>query len=604
MPPRCSLHRRSIALACVASALALSTLPTRGWAQSAADSVAPKAGDSLAARRAELARVRITSPRARPVVGYLTKRSRSATKTDTPLLNVPQSISVVSHELMRDLSMQGISDVARYLPGISASQGEGNRDALVLRGNNSTSDFFVDGVRDDAQYFRDLYNVDRIEALKGANAMTFGRGGVGGVINRVTKRADWSQPREITLQSGSWDNRRLVADLGQGVGARVSVRVTGMLENSDTYRAEVGLRRSGVNPSLALALGERATVRFGYEYFTDNRTADRGIPSYQGRPIRTDASSFFGDPSRSESNATVRHLTADAEYSWSPALSLQSHTSVSDYDKFYQNVFSGAVAGDGASFNVSAYNASTQRQNLFHQTNLTGIARTGWIRHTLVAGLELARQTSENVRASGYFNGTSTTASASVNTPRVSIPITFRPSATDASNAGTAYLASLYVQDQVEFATWLQGIIGVRVDRFAMDVKNRRTGITLRSLDAPLSPRVGLIYKPRAAASLYASYSRSYLPRAGEQLASLTLSNKSLDPEAFRNYEVGAKWDAAPNLSLTAAGYRLERRNIAIADPADATRFQLVDGQETKGVELGVSGRLSARWSDGWLFAE
>ena len=84
------------------------------------------------------------------------------------------------------------------------------------------------------------------------------------MINRVTKRADWSQPREITLQSGSWDNRRLVADLGQGVGARVSVRVTGMLENSDTYRAEVGLRRSGVNPSLALALGERATVRFGY----------------------------------------------------------------------------------------------------------------------------------------------------------------------------------------------------------------------------------------------------------------------------------------------------------------------------------------------------
>ena len=597
MPRRSSLHRRSITFACLTSAIALSTLPARGWAQSAADSVAPKAIDSLAVRRAELARVRITSPRARPVVGYLTSRSRSATKTDTPLLNVPQSISVVTHELMRDQSMQGMSDVARYLPGISISQGEGNRDALVLRGNTSTSDFFLDGVRDDAQYFRDLYNIDRIEALKGANAMTFGRGGVGGVINRVTKHADWSHPREITLQSGSWNNRRLVADLGQGLGNRAAVRVTGMLEDSDTYRTAVGLRRAGVNPTLALALGERATVRFGYEYFTDNRTADRGIPSYQGRPLRTDAKSFFGDPALSESNATVRHLTASADYAWSPSLALQSHTSYSDYDKFYQNVFSGAVAGDGATFNVSAYNAAAQRQNLFHQTNLTGVARTGWMTHTVLVGLELARQTSENVRTSGYFNGTSTTASARVNAPQVSIPLTFRPSATDANNAGTAYLASLYVQDQVEFAPWLYGIIGLRVDRFAMDVENRRTGATLTSLDAPLSPRVGLIYKPRAATSLYASYSRSYLPRAGEQLASLSLSNATLDPEAFRNYEVGAKWDATPYLSLTAAGYRLARRNIAIADPADVTRFQLVDGQETKGVELGVSGRLSSRWS-------
>ena len=120
--------------------------------------------------------------------------------------------------------MPSMADVVRYVPGVGIAQGEGNRDTPILRGNSSTADFFVDGVRDDVQYFRDLYNVERVEALKGPNAMIFGRGGAGGVINRVTRQADWGQSREASLQFGSWDNKRLTADVGRGVNETVAVR--------------------------------------------------------------------------------------------------------------------------------------------------------------------------------------------------------------------------------------------------------------------------------------------------------------------------------------------------------------------------------------------
>lgn len=138
----------------------------------------------------------------------------SATRTPTPVRDVPQSISVVARELIADQRMSSMADVVRYMPGVDIAQGEGNRDTPIIRGNASTSDFFVDGIRDDVQYLRDVYNSERVEALKGPNAMIFGRGGGGGVINRVTRQAGWGESREVSLQVGSWDNRRVTVDAG------------------------------------------------------------------------------------------------------------------------------------------------------------------------------------------------------------------------------------------------------------------------------------------------------------------------------------------------------------------------------------------------------
>src|SRR6188508_2770121 len=158
---------------------------------------------------------------------YLKLESSFATKTPTLLRDIPQAVSVINRALIRDQSMQGMADVTRYVPGITMGQGEGNRDQPTIRGNSTTADFFVDGVRDDAQYYRDLYNVERVEALKGSNAMIFGRGGGGGIINRVSKEAEFATVRSLSLEGGSFDHKRGMLDVGQALGSRVAGRFNG-----------------------------------------------------------------------------------------------------------------------------------------------------------------------------------------------------------------------------------------------------------------------------------------------------------------------------------------------------------------------------------------
>ena len=280
-------------------------------------------------------------------LGYKVPAVTSATKTTTPLRDVPQAVSVVSSALIADQRMTSMADVTRYMPGVGFAQGEGNRDTPILRGNSTTADFFVDGVRDDVQYFRDVYNVERVEALKGPNAMVFGRGGVGGVLNRVTRQADWGQSREASLQLGSWDNKRVTVDAGRGVNQTVAVRGTGLYEKSDSYRQGVGVERYGFNPTVAVRLGSATTLRGSYEFFHDDRVADRGISSFGGRPVDTDPGTFFGDPDQSTSDATVHLLSAGLEHRFGPRVTLRNRLTYGNYDKFYQNVFPGAVERGG-----------------------------------------------------------------------------------------------------------------------------------------------------------------------------------------------------------------------------------------------------------------
>src|SRR5687768_9337328 len=172
--------------------------------------------------------------------------SRMATKTPALARDVPQSLLMVNSQLVRDQGMQGMADVVRDVSCITTGQGEGNRDQPTIRGNSSTADFFVDGVRDDAQYMRDLYNVDRVEAPKGSNAMVFGRGGGGGILNRVTKEAESGSMREVTLEGGSFGKRRATMDLQQSLSDVFAARLNSVYERSDTYRDGVYIERSGL----------------------------------------------------------------------------------------------------------------------------------------------------------------------------------------------------------------------------------------------------------------------------------------------------------------------------------------------------------------------
>lgn len=533
----------------------------------------------------------------RPVNGYQTMRSRTAMKTDTPLIDVPSSINVVPSEVIQDQGVRSLGDTLRYVPGTGVAQGEGNRDNPILRGNSTNSDLFVDGIRDDVEYYRDLYNIDRVEVIKGANAMIFGRGGSGGVVNRVTKQPDVVPTRQLSLQTGSWDQRRATADYGQAVSNTVNIRVNGLYENSESYRDYFHLERYGLNPVIGIQATDQTKLTLSYEWFRDDRTADRGIPSLQGRPVDVKASQFFGNPNLSYTTADVDALTAVIDHKFDNGITLRNATRFAVYEKFYQNVYPGAVNNAGTTVAINAYNNAQDRKNLFNQTDVTGTIETESIKHTMTVGMEVGRQVTENFRNTGFFSPGVTTLNVPLGTPVTYAPVSFQQSATDADNHSVATIAAVYLQDQIDLSSDLKAVLGVRFDHFNVEFRNNRNGAGLSSTDDLVSPRVGLIYKPVEDLSLYASYGVAYVPRAGAQLASLTVSNAALEPEEFRNYEVGAKWDVNPDLSLTAAVFQLDRSNVAVADPLDPTKLVLVDGQRTRGIELGATGKVTKDWS-------
>lgn len=543
---------------------------------------------------------------------YRAKTTVTATKSESVLRDIPQSITIVTEALIKDQAMQGMADVTRYVPGIGMASGELNRDSPVFRGSNSASgDFYIDGLRDDVEYYRDLYNVERVEALTGPNGMIFGRGGSGGVINRATKQANWRTVRNFDLTLGSYANKRVTADVGQAMSHDMAFRLTAMAEDSEGYLRNYSLQRSGVNPTLAFRGGKDTLVVLGYEHFQDERTTDRGVPSRNGRPLDVPVDTFFGNPDPNSRLTWVRSdaVTALVEHGLAGGVRLINKTRYTDYDKFYQNYNAGAINPAAQVVPITAYNNRQQRRNFFNQTDLSVDLVAAGVTHRLLAGMELGRQDTDYLRMTGKFNDSTTT---SVNVPLVNpgvdLPTTYvlGGSSSDRDGRSKATVIGLYAQDQIELSQQWQVIAGLRYDRFNLDYRNNATtGLLaptptspgeLSSSNGLVSPRVGVVFKPDEALTLYANYSVASFPRGGDQLSGLTAVNRGLDPERFVNYELGGKWELNPNLLTTLAVYRLNRSNVAVTNPATGIADQLVDGARTNGMELGVSGELSKGW--------
>ncbi len=565
------------------------------------------------------------TPNAMGDIGYLATRTSTATKTDTPLRNIPQSISVVTEQQIKDQNFQSIGDITKYVPGIILHQGEGNRDQISIRGQvASTADFFVDGVRDDAQIFRDLYNSERIEFLKGPAALIFGRGGAGGVVNRVTKQPVFGVPAfaEVTAEYGSFDHKRTVVDTGSAVGSGAAFRILGMYEDSGSYRDFVDLNRWGVNPTFAFKPTDNTKVTLGYEHAEDRRVADRGIPSYRppgalyGIPSPADRSTFFGNPDVSRADATVDRVYAIVDHKTDFGLSVRNVTSYVSYEKFYQNVYPGTALGAPGPglVGIVAYNNETDRENIFNQTDFTYKSDWGWARHTLLFGAEFGHQESDNWRHNGSFgpgngqcvsfsvaNGSATGqcnvlfTSPTIFTPPVSFAVTQSRSHVETD------VRSFYVQDQMQIGRYLELIAGVRHDTFDVRFNNLGPATATLPLNAQLnqsndlvSPRAGVIIKPTDYLSIYGSYSVSYLPASGDQFAGVALNTLNLEPEKYTNYEVGAKWDVSPVLAFTAAIYRTDRENVRYA--VNPTTFVQTGTSQVEGLELTMVGYVTREW--------
>ncbi len=528
--------------------------------------------------------------------GYLAARTSSATRTDTPLLDVPQSVDILTRDRLDDQAILSIADALRYIPGTTAGQGEGNRDQPTLRGNSSTSSFFVDGLRDDVQYYRDFYNSERLEILKGPNALIFGRGGGGGVINRVSKT-----PQEIRFIAGdaavdTFGAWRLGADVNLPLTDSIGARIAAVYEDGANHRDVYDLERYAVNPTLGFDLGGKGKIVIGYEYAHDERVTDRGIPSLNGAPVAGFRDTFFGLAGVNTSRFDGHIVSIAADYALTENLTLRNRSRYGDYDKFYSNLFPATAVNAGV-IGVEAYNESTARENLLTQTDLVWKVATGGLDHTLLAGFELGRQNTTSQRINGTFaivpGGTALRTPVALADPfRPPVPVFGAPLRRNHSRAN---IAAAFVQDQVAIGDHVEIVAGLRYDRFSLDFENLLTGATLARTDNLWSPRFGLVVKPAANASLYASYSRSYLPQSGDQFTALDATTAALEPERFDNYEIGAKWDVVPGLNLTAALYQLDRANTRAAGPVAGT-VVLTGKQRSKGLELAANGKITPVW--------
>jgi catecholate siderophore receptor len=541
----------------------------------------------------------------KPVKGYNAKSSRSATKTDTDLKDTPQSISVVTQDVMKDQSIQSISEAVRYVPGVTASQGEGNRDAINFRGAGvTTGDFYQDGVRDDIQTYRDLYNTDRIEILRGSNAMIFGRGGSGGVINRVSKEAGWDPVRELSLTYGTYDQKRATIDIGNAINDVAAFRLNAVYEDADSYRDGVNLERYGMTPTLTIKPTDNTKIVLSAEYFKDKRIGDRGMPSIgsglKNRPYDIgDHSTFFGNARLSPNETETKAFNAMIEHAFDNGITVRNRTRYADYDKYYQNVFASSSVNSSNNVSIGGYLDDTQRQNLFNQTDITYDLKAGGFEHRLLAGMELGRQDTDNYRAVPTAPASESLGSVNAENPTYIGSPSFNRLSRNRKSEAT--ITSFYLQDQIILSPKWELVLGLRHDKFEVDYTNLPTATSntiskFNSTDNKVSPRAGLIFKPINNLSLYASYSQTYAPRAGDQITDLSQANAGLSPEKFINHEIGAKFDVMPELSVTAAIYKLERQNVLIQSPESGINT-LVDGQETHGLELGLTGKLTDKWS-------
>lgn len=545
------------------------------------------------------------------VIGkYLYMDQVNALKTPTPIIDVPQSLSIVTADQITLQGFTSIGDIINYTPGVNTSQGEGHRDAVVFRGVRSTADFFIDGVRDDVQYYRPLYNLEQVEILRGPNALFFGRGGTGGILNRVTKKGvigeNFTGYKATADTYGEFD---VQIDGNFSVSDNSAFRINAFYEGLNNHRDFYDGDRFGVNPTAKFELGMNTTLDLSYEYIDHDRSIDRGIPTgSDGRPVKDFDEIVFGDPEQNYHKLEAHLIRAALQHDFSENLKANFSVFYGDYDKIYQNFYASGYkqATTPDVVTLDGYVDATKRENLMLTGNLIGEASTGFINHTIVVGGEYIDTSSDQNRYNAFWDTTSDDNEVFAITRPLNLrgDVGVNASGVTTTNDFTADLNddtrvdievfSAYIQDEIEISDMLDVIVGVRFDSFDIKVFNAPADERRSRKDEEVTPRVGLVFKPLEAISIYGSFSESFLPRSGEQFANINGNNNQLDPNTFTNLEAGIKWDFAQGLSLTAAVFEIEQSSPQVADN-DPETLDVIDSK-IEGVEVQLQGLITDRW--------
>ena len=522
----------------------------------------------------------------------------NALKTPVPVLDVPQTVTIVTDDDIRSQGFREIGDIIRYTPGVNTSQGEGHRDAVVFRGVRSTADFFLDGVRDDVQYYRSLYNVEQVEILRGPNALLFGRGGTGGIINRVTKKAVLDKVfGSYDLGTDSFGALDFAADYNVQTSSNSALRFNIHSDALENHRDHYDGTRFGMNPTVTVALSDKTTVELSYEYADHERFIDRGIPTINNAPDESLSNIVFGDPDINTTTLEANIMRANVSHKFSENRKGNLAVQSSSFEKMYQNLY--ASGYDGTLVTMDGYLDPTERDNFIISGNIVSEVVTGSVTHTILVGAELINTENKNHRYDTNWSTTdddnevfniSRPMDFTVNSAGVATAVNFTNSLKSKTESDIS-VTSLFVQDQMDLTDNIKLMIGGRLDSFDITVDDIKNGTSESRTDDRFSPRAGLIYKPQESVSLYMSYSESFLPRSGEQFKKLDATAARLDPDVFESTEVGVKWAMTDTLSFTAAIFDSEQTK-ATYDNVTGENSE-IRGLQVDGMEVELSGQVS-----------
>ena len=529
----------------------------------------------------------------------------SALKTPVAVLNVPQTVSIITDEDIRKQGFRQIGDIIRYTPGVNTSQGEGHRDSVVFRGIRSTADFFQDGVRDDVQYYRSLYNVEQVEILRGPNALLFGRGGTGGALNRVSKKAvlgDTFGAVEFGVDDFGANDIALDYNTSSDddLAFRLMIHSDALKNHRDFYDGD----RLGINPAIKIKLSDRTTIDLSYEHADHERYIDRGIPTENGKPVERFSKITFGD-SRGNNLTTLEADIFRAIVSTNFSDTTKANLTIvsSEFEKMYQNYYASGYSAGTSVVTVDGYNDPTERENTIISGNLINELEIGLTTHILLFGAEMIDTSNKNKRYDTYW----ATTKSDKETFNITRPMNFLVNSvgvatnndfTEDLNRQTQSdieVTSIFFQDQIDVSDKLKLLIGGRHDSFDITVKDIKNGSAQSREDKEFSPRAGIIFKPRENVSLYYSYSESFLPRSGEQFKSLSASSAALDPDVFESSEIGAKVEITDDLGFTIAYFDSEQVR-AVRDSVSGETSEIV-GLQVDGFELEVKGDINDKMS-------
>lgn len=554
------------------------------------------------------------------VRGSLYKPEKLQTpKYTVPLRDVPQTITVIPKEVIKEQGATSLRDILKNVPGISMQAGEGgvpNGDNLSIRGFNARTDLFVDGVRDFGGYSRDPFNLEQVEVTKGPSSSNGGRGSTGGSVNLGSKTPTLKNRYELMLGGGSDHYGRTTFDANQTIHGieGAALRVNGMVHTQDVPgRDHVEQERWGIAPTIALGLDTDTRFTLGFFHLDQNNIPDNGIPfvprtgNNSGLPAgipNVDFDNWYGLLSRDYEKIQTDMLTGLLEHNFTDTQKLRNTTryGITGRDSIITSPRFDNTGADAADVRRTDWKSRDQTDSIFaNQTDLRFDFETGPVEHELVSGLELARETSRNYGRRDLNGGGPNTDLEFPNPRQPYIPSIVRDgSVTDTAADSLA----LYAFDTLKLGDHWQLTGGLRWDSFDVDYTSRSTAGAVTRLqrdDQMLSYRAAITYKPAENGSIYLGHGTSFNPSAeGLTLGNTATATNNLntDPEKNHTLELGTKWDLFDDkLSLTAALFRTDKTNARTEDPTDPTDIIVLTGeQRVQGFEFGLTGEITESW--------